>query len=37
VTASPPLVISDDEVGRLSSGMRNAIGRLRLDGTLADA
>ncbi len=37
VATSPPLVISDDEVRRLGAAMRDAIGRLRTDGTFADA
>ena len=37
VATSPPLVISDDEVRRLGAAMRDAIGRLRPDGTFADA
>ncbi len=35
VATSPPLVITDDEIRRLGSAMRDAIGRLRPDGSFA--
>ena len=37
VATSPPLVITDEEIQRLGAAMRDAIGRLRPDGTFADA
>jgi 4-aminobutyrate--pyruvate transaminase len=37
VATSPPLVITDDEIRRLSSAMCGAIGRLRADGSFSDA
>ena len=36
VATSPPLVITDEEIHRLGASMRNAIGRLRPDGSFAD-